>query len=109
MEAKKQEKSFSPSQIDRLVNQFLKEEVKNIQSGTKIHTFTKFGIQASSKSGFNYQCMVCQAFLGCQLELISHVKSKTHQMILFQQFEICGNSIWNYHLLFDYTYGVDWF
>ena len=91
MEAKKQ--SFSPEQIDRLVNQFLKEEVKNIQSGTKIHTFTKFGIQASSKSGFNYQCMVCQAFLGCQLELISHVKSKNHQMILFQQFEICGNSI----------------
>ena len=92
MEAKKQ-KSFSPSQIDRLVNQFLKEEVQNIQSGTKIHTFTKFGIQASSKSDFNYQCMVCQAFLGCQLELISHVKSKNHQMILFQQFEICGNSI----------------
>ena len=92
MEAKKQ-KSFSPSQIDKLVNQFLKEEVKNIQSGTKTHTFTEFGSQASSKSGLNYQCMVCQAFLGCQLELISHVKSKAHQMILFQQFEISGNGI----------------
>ena len=86
MEAKKQ-KSFSPSQIDRLVNQFLKEEVQNIQSGTKIHTFTKFGIQASSKSDFNYQCMVCQAFLGCQLELISHVKSKASILTMSMEFD----------------------